>query len=187
MAEYTIRPRSDLVKKCLLTCVSDCLFVCLFACLFTYLRTYLFVYLLAYLLTYLSICLCARLFVCLFVCFFVCLFVCSFVCLFVCLFVHSFVPYCPEALILANQTLISQQRRIRYRKVGTRKRKVLPLMLYFVDVLLVGLTTTTSVFDLGDSSETGANSSLIWNSISCWPYSDRRPSATSRSAAVPRF
>ena len=167
--------------------VTVCLFVCLLVCLHIYVLTYLFTYLLTYLHTYRFVCVLVYLFVCLFVCFFVCLFVCSFVCLFVCLFVHSFVPYCPEALILANQTLISQQRRIRYRKVGTRKRKVLPLMLYFVDVLLVGLTTTTSVFDLGDSSETGANSSLIWNSISCWPYSDRRPSATSRSAAVPRF
>jgi len=167
--------------------VTVCLFVCLLVCLHIYVLTYLFTYLLTYLHTYRFVCVLVYLFVCLFVCFFVCLFVCSFVCLFVCLFVHSFVPYCPEALILANQTLISQQRRIRYRKVGTRKRKVLPLLLYFVDVLLVGLTTTTSVFDLGDSSETGANSSLIWNSISCWPYSDRRPSATSRSAAVPRF
>ena len=156
--------------------VTVCLFVCLLVCLHIYVLTYLFTYLLTYLHTYRFVCvlvcvlvyLFVCLLVCLFVCFFVCLFVRSFVCSFVCLFVHSFVPYCPEALILANlQTLISQQRRIRYRKVGTRKRKVLPLMLYFVDVLLVGLTTTTSVFDLGDSSETGANSSLIWNSISC--------------------
>ena len=45
-----------------------------------------------------------------------------------------------------------------------------------------GLTTTTLGCDLDDYSGIVDNLLHTWNSISCWPYNDLPPSATSRSA-----